>query len=98
VAQVESHTRSQKAGIVHANIEKVNTVVSQVRTRAEDVRSPEGGVRRLAWAAKRQALLEGLNRDLAGEYQAVLMYTHYSAKLTGPYRRKLRPLFPGGDR
>jgi bacterioferritin len=64
-----------------------------LRTRSEDVRAPEGGVRRLAWVANRQTLLEGLNRDLAGEYQAVLMYTHYSAKLTGPYRRELRPLF-----
>jgi bacterioferritin len=44
-------------------------------------------------AADRQALIEGLNNDLAGEYQAILMYTHYSAKLTGPYRRELRALF-----
>ena len=41
----------------------------------------------------RHALIEGLNHDLAGEYQAVVMYTHYSAKLTGPYRRELRALF-----
>ncbi len=41
----------------------------------------------------RQGLIAGLNRDLAGEYQAILMYTHYSAKLTGPYRRELRALF-----
>jgi bacterioferritin len=41
----------------------------------------------------RKALLEGLNHDLAGEYQAILMYIHYSAKLTGPYRRELRALF-----
>jgi bacterioferritin len=41
----------------------------------------------------RQALVAGLNQDLAGEYQAVLMYTHYAAKLTGPYRRELRALF-----
>jgi bacterioferritin len=40
-----------------------------------------------------ETLLEGLNHDLAGEYQAVLMYTHYSAKLTGPYRKELRELF-----
>jgi bacterioferritin len=40
-----------------------------------------------------KALIEGLNHDLAGEYQAILMYTHYSAKLTGPYRRELRTLF-----
>ena len=44
-------------------------------------------------AVDRQALIEGLNHDLAGEYQAILMYTHYSAKLTGPYRRELRALF-----
>src|SRR6185295_3938795 len=41
-------------------------------------------------------LIDGLNHDLAGEYQAVLMYTHYSAKLTGPYRRELRALFQAG--
>jgi len=40
-----------------------------------------------------QALLDGLNHDLAGEYEAIVMYTHYSAKLTGPYRRELRALF-----
>jgi len=42
---------------------------------------------------ERQALIAGLNHDLAGEYQAILMYIHYSAKLTGPYRRELRALF-----
>src|SRR6204780_1013793 len=41
----------------------------------------------------RQTLIEGLNHDLAGEYQAILMYIHYSAKLTGPFRRELRALF-----
>jgi bacterioferritin len=41
----------------------------------------------------RKTLIDGLNHDLAGEYQAILMYTHYSAKLTGPYRRELRALF-----
>lgn len=40
-----------------------------------------------------QSLIDGLNHDLAGEYQALLMYTHYSAKLTGPYRRELHALF-----
>jgi bacterioferritin len=40
-----------------------------------------------------QALIDGLNSDLAGEYQAILMYTHYSAKLSGPHRRELRGLF-----
>ncbi len=41
----------------------------------------------------RQILIDGLNRDLAGEYQAIVMYVHYSAKLTGPFRRDLRALF-----
>lgn len=41
----------------------------------------------------RQALIDGLNRDLAAEYQAILMYIHYSAKVTGPYRRELRSMF-----
>lgn len=40
-----------------------------------------------------QTLIEGLNHDLAGEYQAIVMYIHYSAKLIGPYRRELRALF-----
>jgi bacterioferritin len=38
-------------------------------------------------------LVEELNHDLAGEYQAVLMYTHYSACLAGPFRDTLRALF-----
>jgi bacterioferritin len=46
-----------------------------------------------AAAADRQTLIDGLNHDLAGEYQAIVMYIHYSAKLTGPYRRELRSLF-----
>jgi len=40
-----------------------------------------------------KTLMDGLNHDLAGEYQAILMYTHYAAKLTGPYRKELRNLF-----
>src|SRR4026209_2308651 len=43
--------------------------------------------------ADRKALLDGLNQDLAGEYQALMMYVHYSAKVTGPYRRELRAMF-----
>lgn len=44
-------------------------------------------------SADQQALIAGLNQDLAGEYQAILMYIHYSAKITGPFRRELRALF-----
>jgi len=41
----------------------------------------------------RQDLIDGLKHDLEGEYQAIVMYIQYSAKLTGPYRRELRALF-----
>jgi len=44
-------------------------------------------------AINRQTLIDGLNQDLAGEYQAIVMYINYSAKLTGPYRKELRALF-----
>jgi bacterioferritin len=66
-----------------------------VRTENERQRKSEAGRgdNPPATARDRQALIEGLNHDLAGEYQAILMYTHYSAKLTGPYRRELRALF-----
>jgi len=47
----------------------------------------------LSTNAGHAALLAGLNRDLAGEYRSVLMYTTYAAKLTGPHRRELRSLF-----
>ena len=32
-----------------------------------------------------EILIEGLNHDLAREFQALMMYIHYSAKITGPY-------------
>ena len=34
-------------------------------------------------------LIEGLNADLAGEYNAIISYIQYSAKVTGPYRPQL---------
>src|SRR5690242_222928 len=66
-----------------------------VRTQKNDQPKADGarGDKATATTTDRQGLLEGLNHDLAGEYQAILMYTHYSAKLTGPYRRELRSLF-----
>lgn len=36
-----------------------------------------------------QSLVDALNHDLASEFQAILMYTTYSAQLTGPYRPQL---------
>jgi bacterioferritin len=34
-------------------------------------------------------LIAGLNEDLAGEYNAIISYLQYSAKVNGPYRPQL---------
>lgn len=34
-------------------------------------------------------LIDGLNDDLAGEYNAIISYLQYSAKVNGPYRPQL---------
>jgi bacterioferritin len=57
-------------------------------------RSPVAGdATQFGVSVDRQTLIKGLNHDLAGELQAILMYLSYSAKLTGPYRKELRNLF-----
>lgn len=66
----------------HKNYTEIHNVSHPEQAQADDEKS-----------AERETLLAGLNHDLAGEYQAVLMYTHFSAKLTGPYRRELRTHF-----
>lgn len=38
---------------------------------------------------KLDALIKGLNEDLAGEYNAIISYLQYSAKVSGPYRPQL---------
>ncbi len=38
-------------------------------------------------------LLEGLNDDLRGEFQAVIMYRLYASLVQGPYRQELRNFF-----
>lgn len=38
---------------------------------------------------KMNQLIEGLNQDLQGEYNAIISYLTYSAKVTGPYRPQL---------
>lgn len=43
--------------------------------------------------AKKQALIDGLNKDLAGEFQAVIMYRIYASMVQGPYRQELRTFF-----
>jgi len=40
-----------------------------------------------------QTLIDGLNSDLAGEYQAVIMYTTYAATVSGPHRPALKAFF-----
>lgn len=47
----------------------------------------------MAKSALKQELVDGLNQDLAGELQAVIMYTTYSATVTGPHRPMLRQFF-----
>ncbi|MGQ9888392.1 MAG: ferritin-like domain-containing protein [Aggregatilineales bacterium] len=37
----------------------------------------------------KQALIDALNQDLANEFQAVIMYTTYSAQVKGPHRPQL---------
>lgn len=38
-------------------------------------------------------LLEGLNQDLAAEYQAVITYRTFASLATGPFRQELRAFF-----
>ena len=40
-----------------------------------------------------QALLAGLNEDLAHEYAAIIQYRTYASAVTGPYRQELRAFF-----
>ncbi len=42
-----------------------------------------------------QSLIEGLNEDLAAEYQAVIMYRTYASLVSGPYRPELKAFFEG---
>lgn len=39
------------------------------------------------------ALIDGLNIDLQGEFQAVIMYRLYASMVQGPYRQELRAFF-----
>jgi bacterioferritin len=38
-------------------------------------------------------LIEGLNEDLKGEFQAIIMYRIYASMVQGPYRQELRAFF-----
>jgi bacterioferritin len=41
----------------------------------------------------KQALIDNLNEDLAGELSAIIQYLTYAAKVTGPYRPQLAQFF-----
>ncbi|MBA2661227.1 MAG: ferritin-like domain-containing protein [Bradymonadaceae bacterium] len=41
------------------------------------------------------SLIEGLNEDLAHEYQAVIMYNTYASLVAGIHRAELKQLFQG---
>lgn len=40
-----------------------------------------------------QELIDGLNEDLRGEFQAVIMYRLFASMVQGPYRQELRTFF-----
>lgn len=40
-----------------------------------------------------EELIKGLNEDLRGEFQAVIMYRLYASLVQGPYRQELRAFF-----
>jgi bacterioferritin len=40
-------------------------------------------------------LIAGLNEDLAGEYNAIISYLQYSARVSGPYRPQLVQFLQG---
>jgi bacterioferritin len=42
---------------------------------------------------KKDELIRDLNEDLAGEFQAVIMYVTYAATVTGPHRPMLKQFF-----
>lgn len=43
----------------------------------------------------KEELIDALNRDLAGELQAVIQYVTYAASVTGPQRPVLKEFFAG---
>ena len=85
--------RSPAIDLQYVLSERSNSMSLQNRNTAvaDDSKIRSQNVRK--FSSDEQTLINGLNSDLAGEYQAVLMYLQYAAKLTGPYRRELRALF-----
>lgn len=48
---------------------------------------------KMATRTPAKELLDGLNQDLRGEFQAVIMYRLYASMVQGPYRQELRAFF-----
>lgn len=46
-------------------------------------------------ADSKQELIDGLNQDLAAEYQAVIMYRTFASLVSGPFRQELKAFFEG---
>ncbi|MGE0705456.1 MAG: bacterioferritin [Vicinamibacterales bacterium] len=46
-----------------------------------------------AASKSKRDLIDGLNEDLRGEFQAVIMYRLYASMVQGPYRQELRAFF-----
>ncbi|HEY7449311.1 MAG TPA: ferritin-like domain-containing protein [Vicinamibacterales bacterium] len=44
-------------------------------------------------ANAKKKLIDGLNEDLRGEFQAIIMYRLYASMVQGPYRQELRTFF-----
>ena len=42
---------------------------------------------------KTRELIDGLNEDLRGEFQAIIMYRLYASMVQGPWRQELRAFF-----
>jgi bacterioferritin len=92
-AQQFGHSRIVSGVAEYSNSKENNTMTVELLTPTEDLRKNGASSKSPLASIDRQTLIDGLNRDLAGEYQAILMYTHYSAKLTGAFRRELRAFF-----
>ncbi len=48
-----------------------------------------------AMSEQKQELIDGLNTDLAAEFQAIISYRLFASLATGPYRQEIRNFFEG---
>lgn len=46
-------------------------------------------------ATTKQVLIDGLNKDLAAEFQAIITYRLFASLASGPYRQEFRTFFEG---